>query len=254
MDDDSRQQMLRRWKKAVRRSFDWMEDGEERTVISLGEFIGTIVLILLGNGVVAGVLLKKSKGENAGWIAITAGWAFAVFAASSPRSHAAAADAHLNPAVTIGAAVNTGDCSKVLPYALAQIAGAMLGAVLVWLHYLPHWGETADQELKLGASPPAPRSDIPAQSDQRDHRDIRARAGRDSDLSARVSRRGLPPASDRTWSAASCGASDCASAARRGMRSTRPATSGRASCTPFCQFRTRAIPIGVRGRCRSSVR
>jgi len=114
-----------------------------------GEFMGTAVLILLGNGVVANVLLKRSKGENSGWIVITAGWAFAVlcgvFTAIACGSH----DAHLNPAVTLGFAVSTGNYAKILPYVAAQVLGAMTGATLVWLHYWPHWEHTPDPITKL---------------------------------------------------------------------------------------------------------
>jgi glycerol uptake facilitator protein len=113
----------------------------------LGEFLGTMVLILLGNGVVAGVLLKRSKGEGAGWIAITTGWGFAVMAGVF-TAIACGSEGHLNPAVTLGAAVNSGDFSKVAWYTSAQMAGAIVGACLVWLHYLPHWRETPDADLK----------------------------------------------------------------------------------------------------------
>jgi glycerol uptake facilitator protein len=120
-----------------------------------GEFMGTLVLILLGNGVVASTLLKKSKGENAGWIAITTGWGLAVMAGVFVAL-ACGSEGHLNPAVTLGAAVNSGDFSKVLWYSVAQLAGAFAGASLVWLHYLPHWRETPDTDLKFacfGTSP-----------------------------------------------------------------------------------------------------
>ena len=115
----------------------------------LGELVGTFMLILLGNGVVAGVLLKRSKGENAGWLAITAGWAFAVFAGVFTAIACGSSDAHLNPAVTFGAAVASGDFGKVVPYAAAQITGAFMGAVGVWIHYLPHWALTDDKNVKL---------------------------------------------------------------------------------------------------------
>jgi glycerol uptake facilitator protein len=113
----------------------------------LGEFLGTMVLILLGNGVVAGVLLKKSKSENAGWMAITTAWALAVMAGVF-TAVACGGEGHLNPAVTVGAAVVSGDFTKVGWYIVAQMAGAILGACLVWLHYLPHWRETPDADLK----------------------------------------------------------------------------------------------------------
>jgi glycerol uptake facilitator protein len=116
----------------------------------LGEFFGTLILILLGDGVVAGVLLKHSKSENAGWMVITAGWAFAVMAGVFTAIAFGSPDGHLNPAVTLGAAVATGDFSKVLPYSVAQLAGAFAGAILVWLHYLPHWRHTTDANAKLG--------------------------------------------------------------------------------------------------------
>jgi glycerol uptake facilitator protein len=117
----------------------------------LGEFLGTAILILLGDGVVAGVLLKGSKGENAGWLAITAGWAFAVVAGVFTALACGSPDAHLNPAVTLGFAVISGDFSKVVGYSLAQLAGAFVGAVAVWAHYGPHWARTSDRDFKLGS-------------------------------------------------------------------------------------------------------
>ena len=121
-----------------------------------GEFMGTAILILLGNGVVASVLLKHSKAEGAGWLAITAGWglavAFGVFTAIACGSPGA----HLNPAVTLGMAVASGDYSKLVPFAAAQMLGAMVGAVLVWLHFLPHWKPTEDPGLKLACFSTAP--------------------------------------------------------------------------------------------------
>jgi len=129
----------------------------------LGEFLGTMILILLGDGVVAGVLLKKSKVEGSGWIVITAGWAFAVMAGVFVSIACGSSDAHLNPAVTIGMAVRAGSFAKFLPYLLAQMLGAMAGATLVWLHFLPHWKETADQHAKLACfcTGPAIRSMLP---------------------------------------------------------------------------------------------
>jgi glycerol uptake facilitator protein len=122
----------------------------------LGEFLGTMILILLGNGVVAGVLLKKSKAEGSGWIVITAGWAFAVMAGVFTAIACGSSDAHLNPAVTLGFAVRAGNFSKVAPYFAAQMLGALAGAVLVWLHYLPHWRETEDRGAKLACFCTAP--------------------------------------------------------------------------------------------------
>src|SRR5271166_2885949 len=120
-----------------------------------GEFLGTMVLILLGNGVVAGVLLKKSKAEGAGWMAITTGWALAVMTGVF-TAIACGSEGHLNPAVTLGAAVNSGDFSKVAWYTAAQMAGAFVGACLVWLHYLPHWRETPEADSKRACFCTAP--------------------------------------------------------------------------------------------------
>jgi glycerol uptake facilitator protein len=114
-----------------------------------GEFMGTAVLILLGNGVVANVLLRKSKGEGGGWIVITAGWAFAVLCGVLTAIACGSSDAHLNPAVTLGFAVVTGNFAKLIPYTIAQVLGGITGAMLVWVHFLPHWKETPDPLLKL---------------------------------------------------------------------------------------------------------
>src|SRR5271168_3494965 len=116
----------------------------------LGEFVGTMVMILLGDGVVAGVLLKRTKAENAGWLAITTAWAFAVLCGIFTANLFGSADAHLNPAITLAFSVKTGTFGKMLPYLSAQVAGAFTGAVLVWLAYLPHWKVTEDRAVKLG--------------------------------------------------------------------------------------------------------
>src|SRR6266849_5413685 len=115
-----------------------------------GEFLGTMILVLLGDGVVAAVLLKRSKAEGSGWMVITAGWALAVMAGVFTAIACGSSDAHLNPAVTIGFAVRDGNFSKFAPYLAAQLLGAIVGAALVWLHYLPHWQETPDTSAKLG--------------------------------------------------------------------------------------------------------
>src|SRR5438445_8771007 len=121
-----------------------------------GEFMGTLVLVLLGDGVVANVLLTRSKAEGAGWVAITSGWAFAVMAGVFTAIACGSSDAHLNPAVTVGFAVSSGQFAKFAPYLVAQMAGAFVGASLVWLHFLPHWKETSDQGLKLACFCTAP--------------------------------------------------------------------------------------------------
>jgi glycerol uptake facilitator protein len=121
----------------------------------IGELMGTFILILLGNGVVANVLLKGSKGENSGWIVITAGWAFAVMCGIFV-SEKLGGSGHLNPAVTLAIASKSGDWSNVLPFISAQMIGAFLGACLVWLAYLPHWSITEDKAAKLGVFCTAP--------------------------------------------------------------------------------------------------
>jgi len=122
----------------------------------LGEFLGTFVLVLLGDGVVAAVLLKRSKAEGSGWIVIAAGWAFAVMCGVFVAIACGSSDAHLNPAVTLGFAVRSGTYGKFLPYLTAQLLGAIAGAAFVWLHYLPHWKETPDTGAKLGVFCTAP--------------------------------------------------------------------------------------------------
>jgi glycerol uptake facilitator protein len=121
-----------------------------------GEFMGTLMLILLGNGVVANVVLRRSKAEGAGWMVIASGWAFAVMAGVFTAIACGSSDAHLNPAVTMGFAVSSGHFAKFVPYLIAQMAGAFTGAILVWLHFLPHWEQTPDQGLKLACFCTAP--------------------------------------------------------------------------------------------------
>jgi glycerol uptake facilitator protein len=127
--------------------------------ILVAEILGTGTLILLGDGVVAGVLLNRSKAQNGGWIVITMAWAFAVFCGvlvAGPIS-----GAHLNPAVTVGLAVTGGVGWDLVPYyIIGEMVGAFAGAVLVFLHYYPHWGVTEDADLKLAvfSTGPAIRS------------------------------------------------------------------------------------------------
>ena len=128
----------------------------------IGEFLGTMILILLGNGVVAGVLLTKSKAADAGWMVITTGWALAVMCGVFVAVACGSAGAHLNPAVTLGMAVKSGDFTEFLPYAAAQILGAIAGAALVWLHYLPHWSQTPDADRKLACFCTSPAIRQPA--------------------------------------------------------------------------------------------
>jgi glycerol uptake facilitator protein len=122
----------------------------------LGEFMGTLMLILLGDGVVAGVLLKRSKAENSGWIVIATGWGFAVLCGIFTALLFGSKDGHLNPTITLAFAIQNNDFSKLLPYAIAQMTGGFCGAVLVWLFYLPHWRPTEDPEAKRGVFCTAP--------------------------------------------------------------------------------------------------
>ena len=117
--------------------------------ILISEIIGTMLLVLLGDGVVANVVLGKTKGNNAGWIVITTAWAFAVFVGAY-SAVAMGSGAHLNPAVTVGLFVAGITPAAEVPYYLVgEFVGAFIGAVLVWLHYHPHWAATTDPGLKL---------------------------------------------------------------------------------------------------------
>lgn len=116
----------------------------------LGEFMGTLVLVLLGDGVCAGVTLRKSYAADAGWMVITAGWALAVLCGVVVAQAFGSPGANINPAVTLGAAVSSGDFSMVWLYWSAQLLGAMGGAAIVTLHYGPHWSQTPDPAAKLG--------------------------------------------------------------------------------------------------------
>lgn len=133
--------------------------------IFMSEVFGTMILILLGDGVVAGVLLAKSKANASGWIVITWAWAIAVFVGVFVASAAGAlplGNAHLNAAVTLGLFLNTGidtgtwEATYALIYVAGEFVGAFLGAFLVFLHYYPHWAETEDKGLKLAVFCTAP--------------------------------------------------------------------------------------------------
>lgn len=113
----------------------------------IGEFFGTMLLLILGCGVVANVLLEKAKGYQGGWIVITFGWAIAVFVGVYTAVHLGGSG-HINPAVTIALAIfKDFDQTLVLPYVLAQFAGAMIGSSIVWLAYKQHFDETTDKDL-----------------------------------------------------------------------------------------------------------
>ncbi len=123
---------------------------------ALGEFFGTAILILLGNGIVAGMVLEKTKGFGDGWLAITTGWAIAVFAGVT-TAIALGAPGELNPAVTLAnVLVGSRPAGDALWHVTAQLLGAMAGAALVWLHYHPHWAVTRDPEAKRACFCTAP--------------------------------------------------------------------------------------------------
>jgi len=134
--------------------------------VFMSEVFGTMLLILLGDGVVAGVVLAKSKANASGWIVITWAWAMAVFVgvivATGVGGDAPLGNAHLNPAVTLGLLVNKGidtgtwEITYAAIYIAGEFVGAFIGAFLVWLHYYPHWAETEDQGLKLAVFCTAP--------------------------------------------------------------------------------------------------
>jgi glycerol uptake facilitator protein len=115
-----------------------------------GEFLGTLVLVLFGNGVCAGVTLRKSYAADAGWLAITTGWALGVLCGVLVAQAFGSPGAHLNPAITLAVAVSTGNYSPMLSMWLAQLLGAMCGAALVAMHYASHWKLTPDAAAKLG--------------------------------------------------------------------------------------------------------
>jgi len=114
-----------------------------------GEFMGTLVLVLIGNGVVANVVLKKTLGSAAGWLTIVFGYGLGVVAGVFTAIACGSGDAHINPAVTLGFAISSGDFSKFVPYLIAQVLGGLVGGILVWIHFLPHWAETPEAGSKL---------------------------------------------------------------------------------------------------------
>jgi len=143
------------------------------TIAFLGELIGTMLLILLGDGVVANVVLNRTKGQNSGWIVVTFGWAMAVFVGvlvSAPVSKA-----HLNPAVTIAlAAAGQFEWGRVPFYILAQMIGACIGALLVWIHYKSHFEITENKDAKRLSSAQYRHSLTGIESRVRGDRDLRA--------------------------------------------------------------------------------
>jgi glycerol uptake facilitator protein len=126
-----------------------------------GEFLGTLVLVLLGNGVCAGVTLRKSYAADAGWMVVTTGWALGVLCGVLVAQAFGSPGAHLNPAITLSAAVQSGDYSQVLWLWSAQLLGGVCGASLMALHYAPHWKHTPNPAAKLGIFCTAPAVSSP---------------------------------------------------------------------------------------------
>src|SRR5262245_48450212 len=124
--------------------------------VVLAELVGTLILVTIGDGVVANVLLARTKGHGSGWMVVATAWGLAVAVAA--YSVGRVSGAHLNPAVTVAIALSDPGFGweRVPSYLLAQMLGGFLGGVLVWLHFFPHWRETADADAKLGVFCTAP--------------------------------------------------------------------------------------------------
>ena len=231
----------------------------------LAEFLGTALLVLLGNGVVANVVLPKTKGNGAGWIVIAFGWGMAVFVAV--RCVDSFSGAHLNPAVTVGlAAAGNFSWSLAPAYIVAQMVGALVGAVLVFVFYRDHYAASDDGDAKLAtfATAPAIRnypnnlfSEVIGTMvlvlaallavDPSITMASGAETNQTGTLKLGLGARGRSP-----WDCLCC-RSAFPWAERRVTQSTRPATSARESLTSCCQYRASATAIGVTPGFRWSV-
>jgi glycerol uptake facilitator protein len=223
--------------------------------IFVGEVIGTAILILFGTGVVAAVVLRYSKARASGWIVITFGWGFGVLAGA--YTAAPLSGGHINPAVTLGIAIDTGKWDKVWVYLLGQMVGAMLGAVLCYLTYFAQFraniretGTTEGTEEEpvptLGIFSTIPEIRNPVANLMTE---IIATIGLVLPILAFGLTEGLG------WSSpCSSSASASRSVGRPATPSTPHVTWAHASCTPSCRFRTRAPPTGVTHGFRSSAR
>jgi len=114
-----------------------------------GEFMGTLVLALLGNGAVANVVLKKTLGSAAGWLTIVFGYGVGVMAGVFTAIYCGSSAAFINPGVTLSFSISSGDFSTLVPFWIAQVLGAFVAGVILWLHFLPHWAETTEPGAKL---------------------------------------------------------------------------------------------------------
>lgn len=224
--------------------------------IFVGEVIGTAILILFGAGVCAAVTLHHSKARAAGWVVIAFGWGFGVLAGA--YTAAPLSGGHLNPAVTVGIAVDTGKWDKVPLYILGQLVGAVIGALLAWLTYYAQFRANADKETAvptLGIFSTAPEIRSPVANLVTE---IIATAGLVLPILAFGKNAGIgigpvaapvpastAPGSPYCWCPCWWSVSDSHSADPPDMPSIRPATSVRGWYTHCCRFRTRAPPTGV---------
>ena len=227
-----------------------MEEEGELLSIFGAEVIGTALLILLGDGVVAAVLLNHSKAQNGGWIVITWGWGDGRDGRPSSRSASSAARISTRRSRSGSPSRARTEWSDVPEYLAGEFVGAFIGATLVWLAYLDHWRETEDPGLKLAVlQHRARRSATRLQHHHRGHRDVRAGLRRPGVLR----RRGDGGHGTRAACSSACWCSGSASrsAGRRATRSTRRATSGRGSCTRSCRSPARAAPTGATPGSRS---
>jgi len=232
-------------------SLNWSEQrkrkqGSTDALCMVRRVYGHAVLVLLGTGVCAGVTLRKSYAADAGWMVVTTGWALGVLCGVLVAQAFGSPGAHLNPAITLSAAVSSGNYSQVLYYWSAQLLGAMCGAALMTLHYGPHW--------KLTPDPPTSSA-----SSARTARCTTLRQTLSAKLSARwcwwwwparsfrteVSMTGRRQAWDRGWLAAWCGASASRWAALRVTPSTRRATWARGSSMRYCPFRQGRVELAL---------
>ena len=220
------------------------------------ELIGTALLVLLGDGVVANVVLNKSKGHNSGWIVVATGWGLAV--AVAVYAIGWVSTGHINPAVTLAmASIGKFPWKDVPTYLAAQMLGGVLGGVLVWLAYLPHWRVTEDPAAKLAVFCTAPAIRRPALNLVTEVIGTFVLVlGVLAILSPKNlnPNSGFPPGSAPCWWDCWSSRSGCPLAARPAMRSTQPATLAPDWPISFCPSQARASRTGSMPGCRSWAR